>query len=86
MECGRNGGGAGTGRPSQATEDVSILSEGNRSHARLLSRGGPRSPSCWWWWDGGVSEGAAAGIRERCQVFPMMPPVGADGRVCRDPF
>lgn len=30
-------------------------------------------------------EGAAAGIRERCQVFPMMPPVGVDGRV-QDPF
>lgn len=74
----------GQAGPRRPLEDVSILSEGKAT--RLLSRGGPRSPSCWWGWDGGVSEVAASGIRERCQVFPRMPPVGADGRVCGDPF
>lgn len=38
LECGRNGGGAATGRPSQATEDVAFYLRAIGSHARLLSR------------------------------------------------
>lgn len=75
----------GQAGPRRPHEHVSILSEGNREPLKASEQGWSKIPTLlvvvgW------RSEGAAAGIRERCQVLPMMLPVGADGRVCWGSF